>query len=254
MNSFLKAFKKHKELITQIGIFAKIIDMRTLITLLLICLFVSCKSESKEPISEKEIPEVETIELSTAQKIANAHGYDNWKNVNRIEFTFKVDRGGQSGNGRAWTWFPKKDSIQLVSDTNTVNYNRTAMDSTAMKIDPAFINDKFWLLIPFQLVWDEGTTISEVEKANGPISNTEFNKITLTYGNEGGYTPGDAYDIYFDEEYLIREWTFRKGNAPTPTMSTTFENYQDYNGLLLARDHKMAQGDFNLNFQNVKVE
>ena len=99
MNSFLKAFKKHKELIKQMGIFAKIIDMRTLITLLLICLFVSCKSESKEPISEKEIPEVETIELSTAQKIANAHGYDNWKNVNRIEFTFKVDRGGQSGNG-----------------------------------------------------------------------------------------------------------------------------------------------------------
>lgn len=228
--------------------------MRTLITLLLICLFVSCKSESKDPMSEVDTNDIKSEEMSTAQKIANAHGYVNWKNVNRIEFTFKVDRGGQSGNGRAWTWFPKQDSIQLTSDTSTINYMRSEMDSTAMKVDPAFINDKFWLLIPFQLVWDEGTTISEAVKANGPISNIEFNKITLTYGNEGGYTPGDAYDIYFDKDYIIREWTFRKGNASTPTMSTTFENYQDFNGLLLARDHKMAQGDFNLNFQNVSVE
>ncbi|MBO6605945.1 hypothetical protein [Psychroserpens sp.] len=228
--------------------------MRTLITLLLISILVSCKSEPKQPTSETDTKELQLEELTTAQKIANAHGYEQWKNVNRITFTFKVDRGGNSGNGRAWTWFPKKDSIQLNSDTNTVSYNRTEMDSTALNVDPAFINDKFWLLIPFQLIWDEGTTISESVKSNGPISNTEFNKITLTYSNEGGYTPGDAYDIYFDDKYIIREWTFRKGNAAEPTMSTTFENYQDYNGLLLARDHKMAQGDFNLNFQNVSVE
>ncbi len=228
--------------------------MRTLITLLLICIFVSCKSEPKQTTSETDAKKTNLEELTTAQKIANAHGYEYWKNVNRISFTFKVDRGGKSGNGRAWTWFPKKDSIQLNSDTNTISYNRTEMDSTALNVDPAFINDKFWLLIPFQLVWDEGITISESVKSNGPISNSEFNKITLTYGDEGGYTPGDAYDIYFDDNYIIREWTFRKGNAAEPTMSTTFENYEDYNGLLLARDHKMATGDFNLNFQNVSVE
>lgn len=228
--------------------------MRTLITLLFISILVSCKSEPKQPTSEIDAKEPNLEELTTAQKIANAHGYEHWKNVNRITFTFKVDRGGNSGNGRAWTWFPKKDSIQLNSDTNSVSYNRTEMDSTALNVDPAFINDKFWLLIPFQLVWDEGITISESVKSNGPISNSEFNKITLTYGDEGGYTPGDAYDIYFDDNYIIREWTFRKGNAAEPTMSTTFENYEDYNGLLLARDHKMAQGDFNLNFQNVSVE
>ena len=65
-----------------------------------------------------------------------------------------------------------------------------------------------------------------------------MNMITITYPNEGGYTPGDAYDIYFDEDYMIKEWTFRKGNSEDPSLSTTFENYKDYNGIKIATDHK----------------
>lgn len=227
--------------------------MRYFISLLIVVVLFSCKTESKEKTINESTGNTVTKEMSTAEKIALAHGFENWKDVNRIEFTFKVDRGGNSGNGRAWTWFPKKDSVLLKSDNQDMAYNRAEMDSLAVNVDRAFINDKFWLLIPYQLIWDEGTTISEVETTEAPISKKELNKITLTYGNEGGYTPGDAYDIYFDESFIIREWSFRKSNAETPTMSTTFENYLDHNGLLLARDHKMAQGDFNLNFQNVNV-
>jgi hypothetical protein len=123
-----------------------------------------------------------------------------------------------------------------------------------MNADRAFINDKFWLLVPFQLVWDEGTTISETKREVAPISQTELNKITLTYSNEGGYTPGDAYDLYFDENYRIKEWVYRQGNSETPSMMTTFENYEDFNGLKIAKDHKMADGNFNLYFSNIKVK
>jgi hypothetical protein len=78
--------------------------------------------------------------------------------------------------------------------------------------------------------------------------------ITLSYPDDaGGYTPGDAYDIYYDEDYIIREWTFRKGNSPEPTLSTTFENYKDFNGIKIAIDHKMAKGNWNLNFTDVSV-
>ena len=77
--------------------------------------------------------------------------------------------------------------------------------------------------------------------------------ITITYPIEGGYTPGDAYDIYFDENYLIKEWTYRQGNSPEPSLSNTFENYQDFNGIKIAIDHKKDNGNWNLNFTDVSV-
>ena len=42
---------------------------------------------------------------------------------------------------------------------------------------------------------------------------TEVTRCGCHYLSEGGYTPGDAYDIYFNEDYMIKEWTFRKGNS-----------------------------------------
>lgn len=127
------------------------------------------------------------------------------------------------------------------------------MDSIALKADRGFINDKFWALIPFQLIWDEGTTISEVEKSQSPIKKEKLNKITILYSNEGGYTPGDAYDIYFDDNYIIKEWSYREGNTTEPSLSNTFENYQEFNGIKIALEHKKAEGDWNLLLRNIKV-
>lgn len=200
-------------------------------------LFTACKTEKKNT--------VETKPLTIAEKIANAHGFENWKNVSEVQFTF-------AGN-RSWTWKPKSNDITLTTSKDTLSYSRTTMDSLALKIDPSFTNDKFWLLIPFQLVWDEGMTISESSKTLAPISNIEMNKITLTYSNEGGYTPGDAYDLFYTDDFLIKEWVFRKGNAEAPSLTNTFENIQDFNGIKIALDHKKGEGDWNLSFTNVKV-
>lgn len=227
--------------------------MNRLLSILCMALvMLSCKSETNErqPIS---VTSTETTkEIAIAEKIANAHGFKNWKTVNQIQFRFNVNRNGNT-SGRSWTWSPKTNDITLVSDQDTISYNRKSVDSLSLNADKGFINDKFWLLVPFQLIWDEGTTISEPTKAEAPISKNTLNKITLTYGNEGGYTPGDAYDIYYSDDYLIREWIFREGNSETPSMSTTFENYKTYNGIKIATDHKMKEGDFNLFFSNIKV-
>jgi hypothetical protein len=141
----------------------------------------------------------------------------------------------------------------MMTGETSVNYNRTKMDSTHIGADRGFINDKYWLLVPFQLVWDTSATISESKKAKAPISEDQLNMITLTYPNEGGYTPGDAYDIFYGDDFMIKEWVFRKGNAAEATMVTTFENYKDYNGIKIATDHKMADGNWNLNFADINI-
>jgi hypothetical protein len=227
--------------------------MKQLLTILcLLSVLIACKAESKEQTTKNETNLVVKKELSIAEKIAHAHGFDNWKHINEIQFTFNVDRD-ENHFERSWTWNPKTHDVKLISEKDTLNFNRKSIDSLSMNSDRAFINDKFWLLIPFQLVWDEGTTISESEKVVAPISKTRSNKITLTYGEKGGYTPGDAYDIYFDDDYVIREWVFRKGNSEEPSMTTTFENYEDFNSIKIAKDHKMPEGNFNLYFSNIKV-
>ena len=217
---------------------------------LLLFSFLIITASCKQAEEKKEEP---VKELTIAEKIANAHGYENWSKVKTFAFTF----GGSindPNSGRAWVWNPKTNDIKLTRNGEVTEYNRSSMDSTALKADRGFINDKFWALIPFQLVWDSGTTISESEKATSPVNQEELNKITLTYSNEGGYTPGDAYDIYFDDTYTIREWSFRGGNAPEPTLSNTFEDYQDFNGIKIALSHKRAEGDWNLLLRNIKVE
>ena len=226
---------------------------RLLTFLCLITLLVSCKQDPKEEIEPIETISEEKKEATIAEKIAQANGFDYWQNANIVEYTFNVDRGN-SHFERSWSWRPKSDQVQLITDKDTVNYNRKSIDSLSMAADQSFINDKFWLLVPFQLVWDGGTTISEPIKEAAPISKTEMNKITLTYGNEGGYTPGDAYDLYYGEDFIINEWVFRKGNSEEPTMATTFEDYEVFKGVKIAKSHKTAEGNFHLYFSNISIK
>lgn len=219
--------------------------MKKLLILSVLIIFSSCKQNEEKKESEQE--------LTIAQKIANAHGFEHWNNVKTIEFTF----GGkmeEPNSGRAWVWNPKTSDIKLNSDGKTVEYNRNNMDSTSLKADRAFINDKFWTFIPFQLIWDDGITISEPIKSVAPISNENLNKITLLYSDVGGYTPGDAYDLYFDKDYIIKEWQFRRDNSEEASISNTFESYKDLNGIKIAQEHKKAEGDWNILIRNLKIE
>ena len=220
------------------------------LSLFIICflLIVSCKSETKDSQTKKDLKE-----LTIAEKIANAHGYENWKNVEKVEFTFKVDRDTIKGQGRSWIWHPKKDRVKMTMGEIAVEYKRSEMDSTQIRADQGFINDKYWFLVPFQLVWDTSATISEPKTTESPIKKEQLDMITILYGEKGGYTPGDAYDIYYDKNYLIKEWVFRQGNSSEPSLTNTFENYKDFNGIKIAIDHKKEGGNWNLNFADISI-
>ena len=192
-------------------------------------------------------------EPSVLEKVAHANGFGNWEQVAELKFTFNVDRDTTHFE-RTWIWKPKTNDITAISAEGTTVYNWADMDSVANTINAGFINDKYWLLAPFQLVWDSKNIQHELSSAiKAPISNKPMQKLTIVYGSEGGYTPGDAYDLYFGDDMIIKEWVFRKGNAPEPSMTTTWEDYEDIGGLKIAKMHKMAEGDFKLYFTDVSV-
>lgn len=227
--------------------------MKNLLAILFVStLLFSCNNTKKSQDAVENEQSISNENLSTAEKIANANGFENWKDVTEIAFTFNVDRADNHFD-RSWVWKPKTGDIIMMSAKDTVNYNRSKMDTLIMKTDGAFINDKYWLLAPFQLVWDEGTSFSEKENAIAPISKDTLNQLTVVYGNDGGYTPGDAYDFFYDENFKIKEWNYRKGNSETPSMSTTWEDYENFNGIEIAKTHKDSTGNFKLYFTNISV-
>jgi hypothetical protein len=215
---------------------------------------ISCNNTKNSSGNNEEKQVISEEKLSTAEKIANANGFENWKDVSEIAFTFNVDRG-ENHFERSWIWKPKTDDVSLISSEGiTINHNRSSMDSLTMQTDAKFINDKYWLLAPFQIAWDEGTTFSEKEKVLAPISKDTLNQLTIVYGNDGGYTPGDAYDFFYDKNYKIKEWNFRQGNSEAVSMSTTWEDYENFNGLEIAKTHKDSTGNFKLYFTNISVK
>jgi hypothetical protein len=221
--------------------------VNSLFTILSFIIFLSCKSDPK-----KMIPE-EKPKQTVLEKIAYAHGYENWKSVKEFRFTFNVDRDS-SHFERTWIWKPKSNDITAISENDTLVYNRKSMDSIATKRNGGFINDRYWVLAPFNLIWDsKNFTYEHTQEEKSPISGDAMQKLTVVYSSEGGYTPGDAYDFYFGDDFILREWVFREANQAEPSMTTTWENYIDVGGLILAQDHKKAKESFNLNFTNLAV-
>lgn len=208
---------------------------------------ISCKTDTKKQV------ENDTKEVSILEKIANAHGYENWNKVQQISFTFNVDRDS-SHFERSWVWKPKTNDVTHISGTDSLFYNRKDMDSIALKTNGGFINDRYWLMAPFNLIWDaDNFDHTHSRKELAPISKKPMQKLTIVYGNEGGYTPGDAYDFYFEDDYLIKEWVFRKANQEDPSMTTTWENYIDHNSFKFAMDHKKDGENFNLYFDKLQT-
>lgn len=235
---------------------------KTPILLLVFVFLFACKNPAGDPSEgtntnqDRELlyESDENTILSTAETIALKHGVDHWDQVNEIAFTFNIDRAGNHFE-RSFIWKPKTQQVTYMSSTDTVAYNRNEpLDSVQLLADKRFINDKYWMLSPFHLVWDKGTTISEEEQVVAPISKDTLNKITLLYGDEGGYTPGDGYDFYYGDDFMVREWVFREGNDPGKTMTNTFEDYANYNGLNIARMHQDSTGGFKLYFTNISVK
>lgn len=224
------------------------------------CAMISCKNETEKKEDNPDMAATDylptddmTPEEDAAWQIAKANGAENWDKVKEVHFTFNVDRNGNHME-RSWVWKPQTEDITMMTPQDTVSYNQKAMDSLQRTSDKGFINDAYWLLAPMHLVWDRDATIKVQDTATAPISKEKMHKITLTYADKGGYTPGDAYDFFYDDQNMIQEWIYRKGDATEPSMITTWEDYEDYNGIKIAKTHNGADGGVKLYFTNIDVK
>ncbi len=199
-------------------------------------------------------------ETSPRAALVRAAGADRFAEVTELRFTFHVERPNGPGVKRAFVWKPRTGDVEMTGpDGKVVAWNRhakpDAWTEAAREADRAFINDTFWLSPPLHLSW----AVPDVQVTDGgpaplPVGEGTARKITVAYpASGGGYTPGDAYDLFVDEKGLIVAWHYRKGGAPAPTLTTSFADHQRFGPLTIALDHRSPDGRFRLWFTDVSV-
>ena len=112
--------------------------------------------------------------------------------------------------------------------------NSQQSDTIKNDVDPAFANDQYWLLLPFHLVWD-GATATDEGQQKRPTGDASARRVVMKYPSEGGYQPGDTWDLYIGADNRIEEIAYHRGAANPPHFVTGI--YTDYKkaGPLLSR-------------------
>lgn len=183
----------------------------------------------------------------TAQKIATRYGIKYWDQVESVSYTFNAKLPNREIS-RAWTWWPDEDKV--TSHEHGVTYTRGAgMDES---IDKQFINDVFWLLFPFQIVWDPTLKFEEETNVKDPISGETVDKLRVIYNNEDGYTPGDVYELFYTDDHTITAWNFIRGGEGEGR-PTVWNGNQDFEGITISTDHRNPEG-MGLWFSDIEVK
>lgn len=221
-------------------------NLYTFLAATLLIALTGCKDgpETKPTANEKE--------LAVVEKIAQAHGLENFEDVTELRYTFNVKVNDSLRTSRTWTWKPDSNQVTLATQDSTITYNHQSEASEHEWADQRFINDQYWLLFPFHLVWDEMDWQHD-QKATAPISGELMQRVTVTYPSDAGYTPGDVYEVYFGEDFMIREWVYRSGGSEENPFATTWEEYRDFSGMKISTMHKNKDGSFQLFFDGVEV-
>ncbi len=65
--------------------------------------------------------------------------------------------------------------------------------------------------------------------------------------------PGDTYVVYYKDDLLLEEWIYKSADGKRE-MPTTWQDFEDIQGLKISKTHKSPDGSFELFFTDIKVK
>ena len=200
-----------------------------------------------------------------AQEVAKTFGIDSFGQVEGMRYTWNLELPNGHTIANKWEWSPKTNTVSFdgkdkAGNPVKVTYQRSKLDSQSdvvkKEIDPQFANDQYWVLLPFHLVWD-GAAATDDGQQKLPIGDGSAQRIAMKYPSEGGYQPGDTWDLYIGPDKRIEEITYHRG-APNPPhlVSAKYADYKKAGPLLISTDHPgIVDGkSFRLTLTDVSVK
>jgi hypothetical protein len=184
-----------------------------------------------------------------AQAVWQASGGEHWPQVQAIDFTFAVEKGGQTvaSAEHHWDFVAQTDHVKWKGKDVTVNLAEPASDEDAKGAYARWVNDSYWLLAPLKLK-DRGINLAA--EGTKEMDGTKCEVLRLSFGKVG-LTPNDQYRLYIDPKTkLVSSWDYMP--EPGKSMHATWTDYQESGGLKLATDHQM-DGGVRIRILNLKV-
>jgi hypothetical protein len=182
-----------------------------------------------------------------AEQVAKTYGLDLFGTIAGIRFTFAAELPGVHLS-RSWEWEPKTDTVSFTGTDKAgkalkATYRRAQLasqnDVVKKQIDPAFINDQYWLLLPFHLAWDGSATVTDDGMQKLPRGNGSAERLVMKYPSQGGYAPGDTWELYIGGDKRIEEMVYRRGGAGKPALViASWADHKKAGPLLVATDHR----------------
>ena len=220
----------------------RIMSRLTLVALILTALQMS----GVEPHRDAKADEI-------AHTMMKAMGGENaWYAAHFLRFDFKVNVGGKMEEDRTHLWDKMTGRYRLEEKTKdgklrVVLFNINDRHGEAYVDDKkvegaagakavkdayeAFINDMYWLAMPWKWL-DKGVNLKYMgPKTRGSESG---DVVRLTFDHVG-LTPGDRYDAFVSSQsHLMTHWDFKLQGGDTGSFDW---QYTDTGGIKLAKNH-----------------
>ncbi len=223
----------------------------------LIVLLTNCTPRGPEPPGNPPAPGF-NLSGSDPQAVALADqvmeasgGRKNWDQTRYLSWVF-VGR-------RKHFWDKMKGDIRIESfaDSTTYLLNINTMKGRVQKAgqevkDPAlldslltrgkslWINDAYWLVMPFKMK-DDGVTLQYIGQE--PTADGRPADLVAISFQAVGDTPDNKYHVAIDQETkLVSEWTFfREATQDSADFIMPWRDYQKYGNLMLSGDRDKLQ-------------
>jgi len=234
----------------------------TPILLLLAAVLASCEmKQALNPPAEgfdTANSDPRAVELADSIMIAMG-GRKNWDNTRYISWNFF--------GGRDLIWDKKDNKVRIESFKDSITYlvdldklqgrvsvkgkEITEPDSLSKMLSKGksiWINDSYWLLMPFKLK-DTGLTLKYIGD-DTLTTGAKCNVLELTFKDIGD-TPQNKYRIFVDDnDNLVKQWSYySNASQDSANFTRPWDNYQKYGDILISADRSDGGGP-----KNVKVD
>jgi hypothetical protein len=182
------------------------------------------------------------------EKIAKTYGIDSWDQVQAIRYTWNGEITGLFKVSRTWEWDPKTGKVTYDGPDKDgkpvkVSYMRSELssqpDNVKNVVDPGFINDNYWVLFPFHAYWDTSATVIDQGMFNLPQGSGTAELVPVKYTGDGGYTPGDIWDLYVGKDSRVEYFVYHRGGSKPPSrVFATWAGYKKAGPILFSTEHR----------------
>ena len=183
------------------------------------------------------------------EQIAKTYGIDSYGQIEAIRYTWNGEITGLFKAAHKWEWEPKTGKISYEGTDKEgkpvkVSYDSSQLssqsDQVKNEVEPAFVNDNYWLLFPFHAYWDTSATVTDEGMKKLPVGAGSATLVSVKYPAEaGGYTPGDTWNLYVGKDNRVEYLVFQHGGTRKPSLvNASWTGYKKAGPLLISTEHR----------------